>query len=83
MALSKNTVIDRIEILETGHIQVRRATYIEEDGVRVTDPRYSRRVYEPGDDVGVEHAKVRAIASVVWTPAVIAAHLARKAAQGA
>lgn len=75
--LTKETVIDKIEILETNHIQVRRSTYILENGVRIVGPEYHRVAYEPGAGVLSEDAKVRAIAAVVWTPEIIAAHKAR------
>jgi hypothetical protein len=76
MALTKETVVDRIEITEDGSIQVRRGTYILEDGVRIEGPRYHRTAYVPGADISAEPARVRAIAQVVWTPAVIAAYQA-------
>lgn len=72
MALTKDTVIDKIEIDEYGVISIRRATYILEDGVRVSDARYHRKALTPGQDVTQESAKVRAVAVAVWTPKVIA-----------
>mgnify|MGYP001577330767 CR=1 FL=1 len=75
--LTRETVIDKIEVLELGHVQVRRATYIEEDGVRVSGPEYHRVAYEPGATITAEHARVKAVAQAIWTPAVIAAHRAR------
>lgn len=74
MALSKETVIDKIEVLEAGHIQVRRATYITENGVRIAGPIYHRVVYDPGVAIDAEDSRVKTIAAAVWTPAVIAAH---------
>ena len=71
--IEKQTVIDKIEVLEMGHIQVRRATYILEDGVRIAGPSYHRVAYEPGMDVTTEAPRVKAIASTVWTPEVVAA----------
>jgi hypothetical protein len=40
--LMKETVIDRVEILEDGRLQVRQATYIVEDGVRIFGPNFHR-----------------------------------------
>jgi len=82
MALTKETVIDKIEILEFGNIQIRRATYFLEDGVRVSGPKYHRVAYDPGpiDDLGhprgvdSEDPKVKAYARIAWTPKVIATH---------
>lgn len=68
---SKETIIDKIELLEDGTMQVRRATYVLEDGVRITEPRYSRVVHVPGADIGSEHATVKAVGAVVWTPDVV------------
>ena len=75
--LMKVTVIDRIEILENGTIQVRRATYIMENGNRVAGPNYHRAAYMPGADVSKESSLVQKIAVVVWTPEILAAYKAR------
>jgi hypothetical protein len=80
MALSRQVVIDRIEILETGQVHVRRATYIVENGKRIAGPAYHRVAYDPGADVMFEDAKVRTHCDAAWTPEVIAAHEARRAA---
>lgn len=77
MALTKETVIDRVEVNEHGAVHVRRATYILEDGTRIAGPEYHRVAYAPGQDIAAEDVKVKAVASVTWTPAVIAAHQAR------
>ena len=79
--LERVTVVDRIEILpETGHVQVRRATFIAEDGVRVSEPTYHREVLEPGAVVDQQSDVVRAVAMSVWTPAVLAKFARIKAA---
>jgi hypothetical protein len=64
--LTKQTVIDKIEILETGTIQVRTAIRIEENGERLSES-YSRHVLQPGDDVTNEDPKVQAIAAAAWS----------------
>ena len=69
--LTKETVIDKIEILETGHIQVRRATYFLEDGKRIFEAKYHRSSYNPGDDISQEDQKVKNHAVIAWTPKVI------------
>jgi len=79
MALTKHTVIDKIEILELGHIQVRRAAYVLEDGVRIAGPAYHRVAYAPGANIANEDLKVKAIAVTVWTPDVLAAWAEAKA----
>ena len=78
MALTKEMVVDRIEVVEDGAVHVRRATYIVEDGARIAGPLYSRIAYVPGADVSQEHARVRDVAAAVWTPDVVAAAEARR-----
>jgi hypothetical protein len=81
--LEKVTVVDRIEILEDGAIQVRRATYVTEDGVRITEPIYARAAYAPGESVEEEHARVQAVAASVWTKDVVEASQAARAVTAA
>lgn len=77
--MEKVTVIDKIEILETGHIQVRRATYLVEDGVR-TLLGYHRSAYTPGSaDMAQEDDQVKAHAEMAWTPEVITAYAETRA----
>ena len=79
MALEKQTVVDLIETLENGCVQVRTATRILDDGVAVSSS-FHRHVVCPGDDYSQEDPRVQAICAVVQTPEVIAAY---KAAQEA
>jgi hypothetical protein len=67
--LTEETVVDRIEIDERGTVSVRRATYILRDGVRLANPTFHRCSYTLGADVTGEHARVMAIAALVWSPA--------------
>ncbi len=66
MPLDKETVLDKIEILENGTIQVRMATYITEDGKRIAGPQYHRSGFVRGSDVSREDVRLQAIAEVVW-----------------
>jgi len=75
MALVEKTIVDKIELIESNHIQVRTANIIERDGVEVTRTFY-RHVLAPGDNVANEDPKVQAIANAVWTAEVIAAYQA-------
>ena len=81
MALEKLIVVDRIEVLENGVLQVRTKTAIKEDGVEISS-KFHRHVVVPGDDYSAEDAKVQAIAASIHTPAVIAAYEAAQAARG-
>ena len=63
----------KIEVLENGTIQVRRADVILKDGTEV-GRQYHRHVLTPGSDVTNEVERVRSIANVVWTSAVVTAY---------
>lgn len=80
MALSKEQVIDKVEVIENGTIQVRQVTRIMEDGKELSSS-YHRWSYTPGSDISEQPANVQAIAQVVWTPEVIAAYQAMLAEQ--
>jgi len=65
MALIKEVVIDKIEVLESGSIQVRQATRVLEDG-EVLSTSYHRHVLEKNADLTNEDPKVVAIATAAW-----------------
>jgi hypothetical protein len=73
MALTEQSVIDQITILEDGQIQVRRADKVLKDGVEIAST-YHRHVVVPGADVTREDTRVSKIAKATHTPAVIAAY---------
>ena len=75
--LEKVTVVDLIETLENGCVQVRTATRILDDGVAVSSS-FHRHVVAPGDDYSQEDPKVQAICAAVQTPEVVAAYLAKQ-----
>ena len=81
MSIKKFTVVDRVEVLELGQVQVRRAVRIVENGV-VVSQTFERSVVVPGDDYSNEDARVQAICSATHTPEVIEAFKAAIAAQG-
>ena len=68
--ITKQIIIDQVEVTEHGFIQVRTATRIIEDGVQLSQT-YHRHCLSPGDDLAGQEAKVAAIAKVVWTKGVI------------
>jgi hypothetical protein len=78
MALEKIMVVDRIEVLENGSVQVRTKTAILEDGKQISG-NFHRHVVAPGNDYSAEDDRVQAICSATHTADVIAAY---KAAQG-
>ena len=82
MALSKVTVVDKIEVLEKGHVQVRTATRVLEDGVELSSS-FHRHVVDPSTkasgswadtDISGEDARVQAIATATWTSSVKTAY---------
>ena len=81
MALEKTNIVDRIEMVENGTIQVRTKASIKENGIEISS-KFHRHVVVPGDDYSAEDAKVQAICAAVHTPEVIAAYqAAQEAAQ--
>jgi hypothetical protein len=82
MALTKETIVDKIEVLEKGQVQVRTATRVLEDGVALSSS-FHRHVLVPGDDLSEQDAKVSAIATATWTPEVVTAYEEMIAAQEA
>ena len=81
MALEKVQIVDRIEVVENGSVQVRTKTAIMEDGKQISGT-FHRHVVAPGDDYSTEDARVKAICQVTHTPAVVAAYQAAQTAQG-
>ena len=82
MALTENTSIDRIEVIEHGFIQVRQATVIERDGQFVSRT-FHRWVLTPDMDISGQEQKVKDICNVAWTDEVKAAYETFKAEQAA
>jgi hypothetical protein len=78
MALSEVKVIDKIEVVENGSLQVREATRIMKDGEEIAKT-YHRWSFAPGSDVSGQPANVQAIATAAWTPEVISAYEAQQA----
>ena len=73
MAITKEVVEDRIEIVgDFKIIQVRYATIIKEDGVEISRS-FSRHVVEPDSDISGESADVKAMVAQFHTDTVKAA----------
>ena len=75
MAITKKTLVDKIEVLEDSIIQVRTATVLTEDDTEL-NRTFHRHMLTPsqktgdtwGDtDISGEDARVQAIANAVWT----------------
>ena len=78
--LVKIEIVDQIQVLEMGQIQVRTASKITEDNIEISKS-YHRNALSPGDDLVGQDARVIAIAQTVWTPEVITAYKASIATQ--
>jgi urease accessory protein UreE len=63
--ITELSTIDKIEVLEDGQIQVRRADKVLRDGTEIAKS-YHRHVLAPGDDLTGQDAKVIAIATAMW-----------------
>jgi len=80
MALTENTSIDQIQIVNDWNIQVRQATIIAKDGVQVASS-FHRWTLTPDMDISGQNQKVQDICNVAWTPEVKAAYEAFKIEQ--
>jgi len=77
--LKKETVKDRIEILEDGSIQIREVTRILEDGVIISQKNTNRYVLSPGDDITKEEDRIKNLVNVVHTKEVVDKYKAKQA----
>ena len=79
MALTETKVIDKIEVIENGTVQVREVTRIMKDGNELAHT-YHRWTLTPAQDLTGQPANVVAICNAAWTPEVIAAYAAQQEA---
>lgn len=80
MSLQETKVVDKIEVTEGGHVQVREALRVLRNG-EVIAQNFHRFVVAPGEDTTGMDDKVIAICAAVHTPEVVAAYQAQVAAQ--
>ena len=73
MALSEQSIVDKIEVIENGSLQVRTANVILRDDEEISRS-FHRHVLPPGSDLSNEDERVTAVANATWTPAVVAAY---------
>lgn len=81
MSITKQMVVDQIEVVQSGSVQVRTRTNIVENDLIISSSLH-RHVVAPGDDYSNEDARVQAICAATHTPEVIEAYKAAIAAQG-
>jgi hypothetical protein len=77
MAITEQTVVDKIEVMENGVVQVRQANRIIKDGVQIAQS-FHRYALFPEQDISVQPANVQAICNATWTPEVISAYQAQQ-----
>ena len=75
----KQTIIDRIEVLQDQTVAVRYLVTITEDSKPFAE-QVKGNYFKPGDDYSAEDAKVQTICAAVHTPEVIAAYQAAQQA---
>ena len=70
MALTKDIIIDKIEVVtEHKAVQVRQATVVYEDGVELSR-KFHRHVVHPDSDISAEDSEVQEVCKAVHTEAV-------------
>jgi nucleoside-triphosphatase THEP1 len=79
--LEKVQIVDRIEVIENGSVQVRTKIAIMEDGKQISAV-FHRHVVAPGVDYSGEDTRVQGVCAALHTAEVIAAYKAAQAAQG-
>jgi hypothetical protein len=78
MALEKVIAVDRIEVVESGVVQVRTATRIMEDGKQISST-FHRHSIAPGADYSGEDTRVQGVCAALHTAQAIAAYKAAQA----
>lgn len=73
MSLEKLKIVDLVEVPENGHVHVRTALRILDNG-EVISQSFHRHVIAPGECTEVEDLKVQAICAAVHTDDVVAAY---------
>jgi hypothetical protein len=77
--ITKTKVIDKIEVLQDGTLQIREDTIIEEDGVVLASGNFHRRTISPDETPAPdEDARVVKVAKAMWTAKVKADYIAAK-----
>jgi hypothetical protein len=71
----KIEVVDLIEALENGTVQVRTKTVFKEDGVEIGS-KFHRHVVAPGADYSGEDTRVQGVCAALHTAETVAAYVA-------
>ena len=81
MAITKETIVGKMEIVQKWNVQVATDTIIKEDGKEISRSRH-RHVLVPDSDISSEATEVQAVANAVWTDEVKAEYKKWKETQG-
>ena len=81
MAIEKIQIVDRIEVVKNGCVQVRTKTAIMENGKQISGT-FHRHVVAPGHDYSGEDARVQAVCAATHTDEVVAEYLAAQVTRG-
>jgi hypothetical protein len=74
MTINSTSIIDKIEILQDGTIQIRQAQVITESGNEIAR-NFTRWVRHPGDTSAQnDPSPIPAIASLLWTDEIISSY---------
>ena len=80
MAITKEAVIEKIEVVQSWYVQVATDTVIKEDGTEISRSRH-RHVLNPDSDISGEDSAVQTVANAVWTDTVKANYKTWKESQ--
>ena len=75
MALEKIELVDRIEVVENGCVQVRTCTRIIENNKQISES-FHRHIIAPGDSYSAQETRVKAICAAIHTQSVVDAYKA-------
>ena len=75
MALAETNLVDKIEVIQNGTLQVRTANVIKRDDEEISRS-FHRHILGPGSSLSGEDARVVAVANAVWTDEVVSAYKA-------
>ena len=75
MALAETNLVDKIEVIQNGSLQVRTANVIKRDDEEISRS-FHRHILVPGSSLSGEDARVVAVANAVWTDEVVSAYKA-------
>jgi hypothetical protein len=79
MTISTTTIIDKVEVLQDGTLQVRQAEIINKDNAEIAR-NFTRWIRNPGDNLAQsDPLPVPTIANAVWTQEVISAYQQKQA----